>query len=141
MSAGGASMKRVDTQNDIELVGGDKMNQSYQSHEQTKEDKSNGDIDQKDNYRRPGNEEEMAEAAGRENVYHTLERPLDNDDDYADPDEEEMNNIYYVLEGPTPKEEEEEEEREREKVDRQEQLTEPTAYEVPLSSKHNSTIQ
>ena len=96
----------------------------------------------------------------RENVYHILENPLDSyDEDYADPDEEEINNIYHVLEGPTPEGEEEErekaereeeekdkvdreEEREREKFEREEQLTEPTAYEIPLASgsKHNSTV-
>ena len=132
-------MKAVDTQNHIELVREDKLNHSYLAHEQTKGDKCIGDIDQMDNYHRLGTEEEVAEAVGRKNVYFALERPLDNDDDYADPDEEEMN-IYYVLEGPTPKGEEEEE-RERENVDRVEPLTEPTAYEVPFPSNHNSTVQ
>ena len=71
--------------------------------------------------------------------------PVDTED-YADPDEEEMNNIYHVLEGPTPKEEgeeesegEKEEKEERGEAEREEPLTEPTAYEVPLS-KHNSTV-
>ena len=38
---------------------------------------------------------------------------MDTEEDYADPDEEEMNNIYHVLEGPTPKEKGEESEGEK----------------------------
>ena len=131
-------------------VGGGNMNPYYLPGENTKGESSDrtGDGDQEDNYHLLGSAEEEREEGVRENVYHLVENPLDTEEDYADPDEEEMNNIYHVLEGPTPEWEEErerrdkaesEEEREREGVEREEPLTEPSAYEVPLS-KHNSTV-
>ena len=147
---GVASLKNDDsTQDDIGSVGRGNMNHYYLPDEKIKGESSEriGDREQ-ENYHLLGNAEEEREEGVRENVYHILENPLDTEEDYADPDEEEMNNIYHVLEGPTPEWEEErerrdkaerEEEREREGVEREEPLTEPTAYEVPLS-KHNSTV-
>ena len=158
VSVGVASVKNDDsTQGNIGLVGGGNMNQYYLPDEVMKGEDSErfGNRDQENNYHLLGNAEEEREGGVRENVYQILENSLDTEDDYADPDEEEMNNIYHVLEGPTPEREEEsegeeaerekmerEEERERGEVEADEPLTEPTAYEIPLvsCSKHNSTV-
>ena len=146
--------------NYIGAVGGGNMNPYYLPDENIKEESErSGDRDQENDYHLLGDEEEKKEERARENVYQVVVNPMDTEEDYADPDEEEMNNIYHVLEGPTPKEEEEEEseaeraerekttegeeeERERDKVEMEEPLTEPAAYEIPLvsSSKHNSTV-
>ena len=160
---GAASSENDDTtQDNIESVGGGNVNDYYLPDEKAKGENSKRteDRDEENSYHLLGNAEEEREERIRENVYHVLENPLDSyDEDYADPDVEEMNNIYHVLEGPTPvgeeeregqkaeKEEEErekvdkEEEREREKFVKEEPLTEPSAYEVPLvsCSKHNNT--
>ena len=143
--------------NNIGAVGGGNMNPYYLPDENINEESERSrDRDQENDYHL-GNEEEEKEERVRENVYQVLVNPMDTEEDYADPDEEEMDNIYHVLEGPTPKEEEEEsegekderekitegeEERERYKVEVEEPLTEPAAYEIPLvsSSKHNSTV-
>ena len=155
VSVGGASSKNDNTtQDNIRLVGGGNMNHYYLPDEKTNGESSerSGDRDQENNYNLLGNAEEERERV-RENVYHVLENPLDTEEDYADPDEDEMNNIYHVLEGPTPEREEESEgdkaesekterEEERDKDEVEEPLTEPTAYEIPLvsGSKHNSTV-
>ena len=143
MSGGVASSINDDIQDNIGSVGGDKMNIYFLPDEKTKEERSErtGDTDQGNNYHLLGNAEEMKKEGVRESVYHILKSPLDDvDEDYADPDEDEMNNIYHILEGPTP---EREEERERDEVEGEEPLTEPTAYEVPVASnsKHNSIVQ
>ena len=71
---------------------------------------------------------------------------MDTEEDYADPDEEEMNNIYHVLEGPIPPRRRGKRVRERkmkgrrEGKQREEPLTEPTAYEVLLSIENCATI-
>ena len=164
MSVGVASSKNDDTtQDNIGSAGGGNVNHYYLPDEKAKGESSKrtGDKDRENSYHLLGNVEEEREEGVRENVYHVLENPLDSyDEDYADPDLEEMNNIYHVLEGPTPVGEEKrekekaerkegerdkvegEEEREREKFEREEPLTEPTAYEIPLvsGSKHNSTV-
>ena len=148
--------------NNIGAVGGGNMNPYYLLDENTKGDESerSGDRDQENDYHLLGDEEEEKKERARENVYQVVVNPMDTEEDYADPDEEEMNNIYHVLEGPTPKEEEEEESegekaerekttegeeeegREMDKIEVEEPLTEPAAYEIPLvsSSKHNSIV-
>ena len=147
--------------NNIGAVGGGNMNPYYLPDENTKGEESerSGDRDRENDYHLLGDEEEEKKERARENVYQIVVNPMDTEEDYADPDEEEMNNIYHVLEGPTTQKEEEEEsegekaerekttegeeeERERDKVEEEEPLTEPAAYEIPLvsSSKHNSTI-
>ena len=149
--------------NNIRAVGGagGNMNPYYLPDENIKGEESerSGDRDRENDYHLLGNEEEEKEERVRENVYQVLVNPMDTEEDYADPDEEEMNNIYHILEGPTPKEEEEGEgekaerekttdseeegaERERDRDEVEEPLTEPAAYEIPLvsSSKHNSTV-
>ena len=148
--------------NNIGAIGGGNMNPYYLPDENTKGEESerSSDRDQENDYHLLGDEEEEKKERARENVYQVVVNPMDTEEDYADPDEEEMNNIYHVLEGPTPKKEEEEEEsegekaerekttegeeeeRERDKVEMEEPLTEPAAYEIPLvsSSKHNSTV-
>ncbi len=147
------------TQDNIGSVGRGNMNHYYLPDEEAKRENSerSGDRDRENDYHLLGNEEEVKEERGRENVYQVVVNPLDTEEDYADPDEDEMNNIYHILEGPTPEWEEEsegekaererniegkEEERERDRVEEEEPLTEPTAYEIPLvsSSKHNSTV-
>ena len=158
VSVGVASVKNDDsTQDNIGSVSGGNMNQYYLPDEAMKKEDSErfGNRDQENNSHLLSNAEEEREGKVRENVYQILENPLDTEDDYADPDEEEMNNIYHVLEGPTPERDEEsegeeaerekmerEEERERGEVEADEPLTEPTAYEIPLvsCSKHNSTV-
>ena len=144
MSVGVASLNNDASTQDN--VGEGNMNHYYLPDEKTKGESSerSDDRDQENNYHLLGKAEEEREEGVRENVYHVLENPLDTEEDYADPDEEEMNNIYHVLEGPTPEWEEERErrdkaEREEGGVEREEPLTEPTAYEVPVS-KHNSTV-
>jgi hypothetical protein len=145
------------TQDNIGSVGGGNMNHYYLPDEKAKgeDSKRPGDRDRENDYHLLGNEEDEKEERARENVYQIVVNPLDTEEDYADPDEDEMNNIYHVLEGPTPEWEEEsegekaerekniegKEERERDRVD-EDPLTEPTAYEIPLvsSSKHNSTV-
>ena len=143
MSGGVATSINDDTRDNIGSVGGDKMNIYFLSDERTKEEcsETTRDTDQENNYHLLSNAEETKKEGVRESVYHILKSPLDDvDEDYADPDEDEMNNIYHVLEGPTP---EREEERERDEAEGEEPLTEPTAYEVPVtsSSKHNSIVQ
>ena len=149
--------------NSIGAVGRGNMNPYYLPDENIKGEDSerSRDRNQENDYHLLDNEEEEKEKRVRENVYQVLVNPMDTEEDYADPDEEEMDNIYHVLEGPTPKEEEEEKsegekderekiadseeegaERERDRDEVEEPLTEPAAYEIPLvsSSKHNSTV-
>lgn len=154
---GVASAKSDDSaQDNIRLVGGGNLNNNYLPDEKTEGESGERirDKDRENNYHLLGDAEEEREGV-RENVYHILENPLDTEEDYADPDEEELINIYHVLEGPTPEREGEsegdeaekektegEEKKERDEVELEEQLTEPTAYEIPLvsGSKHNSTV-